>query len=304
MKVLLTGGTGFLGSHAVEALAAAGLDVVATTRAATPKAHPNVHWVKADINEVTSLPALMRRERPTHLLHMAWRPVFGDVAGSRDNITWLKSSLDLAAAFMDAGGRRIVGSGSCFEYDWTDGVCIEDVTPLVPSTNYGAAKNALRAALFGMTREAGVSFCWPRMFFTYGPRENETRFVASVARALLRGEPAEMTEGTQIRDFLYAGDIGEALAEIVASDVTGDLNIGSGAPIMLRDIAFTLAGALGREDLLRLGARQPKAHEPARIIADTEKSKRVLNWRARTSLQDGLARTVDVLRRTELELTT
>ncbi|MDX2234186.1 MAG: NAD(P)-dependent oxidoreductase [Hyphomonadaceae bacterium] len=296
MTVLLTGGTGFLGRHVLTALAGAGHDVVATCRGEPPVTIRGVRWLRVDLHDRAAVGALMRDERPTHLLHMGWRAVYSDVAGARDNTEWLKTSLDLATAFIDAGGMRIVGSGSCFEYDWADGICIEDVTPLNPSTYYGACKDALRAALTGLTREAGVSFCWPRMFFAYGPGENEARFVAHMARALLRGEPAEMTEGLQVRDFLYAGDIADALAEIVASDVTGVLNIGSGDPVQLRDIAFTLADQLGRRDLLRLGARAQKPHEPPRIIADMTRTHQALSWRARTSLNDGLARTIEALR--------
>lgn len=297
VKVLLTGATGFIGRHALRALARGSSDIVAVAHLTAPEDAPaKVRWVHADLTDSAASAAIVRRERPTHLLHLAWRPVHGNVAGARDNLDWLKASLDLAMAFIDAGGKRIVGSGSCFEYDWSEGVCTEDATPLAPATLYGASKGALRAALAGLAREAGVSFAWPRVFFAYGPGEHESRFVASIARALLRGEPAEMTAGTQVRDFLFAGDIGEALARLLRSRVDGDFNVGSGVASPLRDIAYELAHQLGRPDLLRIGAREPKAFEPPLIVANMDKTNAALGWRPRTTLRDGLAETVAALR--------
>jgi len=296
MKVLITGGTGFLGGHAVRALSDAGLETAATFARRPGLDLPGVRWLQLDILDPDAVRAAVYAEQPTHLLHMAWRPVHGNVSGARDNFDWLKASLDLAGAFVDAGGRRIVGLGSCFEYDWTEGVCTEDRTPLVPSTLYGATKNALRAALYGLARDAGASFAWSRVFFTYGPGENETRFVASLASAMLRGEPGEMTSGVQVRDFLYAGDIAEALVKLATSDHDGAFNIGTGHPVTLLDIANEVARQIGRPDLLRAGARSAKPFEPPLITADMTRSSQVLGWRASTSLQDGVVLTIAAMR--------
>ncbi|MBL8560354.1 MAG: NAD(P)-dependent oxidoreductase [Hyphomonadaceae bacterium] len=296
MKVLITGGTGFLGGHAVRALSDAGLETVATYARRPGPELPGVRWLPLDLLDPGAVRTLVEAERPTHLLHMAWRAVHGNVSGARDNFDWLKASLDLAGAFADAGGKRIVGLGSCFEYDWSNGHCIEDETPLVPSTLYGAAKNALRAALFGLAQDAGVEFAWARVFFTYGPGENESRFVASLATSMLRGEPAEMTSGVQVRDFLYAGDIADALVTLVKARHTGAFNVGTGRPVTLLDIANEVARQTGRPDLLRAGVRQAKPFEPPLIRADMTRTANVLGWEARTSLQDGVAKTIAAMR--------
>jgi nucleoside-diphosphate-sugar epimerase len=294
VKILLTGATGFIGQHALRALARVPGEIVAVAHETKPDApYAGVRWVRADLRSGRACTALIQRERPTHLLHLAWRPIHGDVADSRDNLTWLKSSIDLGTAFADAGGSRLVASGSCFEYDWTDGVCTEGVTPLTPTTLYGAAKNALRAALAGLAQQAQFSFAWPRVFFAYGPGEHSSRFVASLGRAMLRGDPAEMTAGGQLRDFLYAGDIGESLARFLRSPAEGEFNVGSGAAVPLRDIAHKLAAQIGRPDLLRLGVREPREFEPPLIVANMDKTAAALRWRPQTTLQQGLAETID-----------
>lgn len=297
MTLLLTGGSGFLGRHTVAALAKSGAtDIVATYLNQPGQGYPGVHWERCDLLDVSATAAMVRDVGASHLLHMAWRPVWGNVPNARDNVDWLKASLDLCAAFIDAGGERLVGAGSCSEYDWSRGPCTEAETPLSPATVYGASKNALRAALEGLTRASGVSFAWARIFFTYGPGEHESRFVASMARALLRGEPAEMTSGQQERDYAYAGDIGEALALLATSDHVGAFNVASGSPAPLREIAFELARQIGRPDLLRMGARAPRAYEPETIVAGLDKTVATLGWRATTTLRAGLAETIETIR--------
>jgi hypothetical protein len=82
----------------------------------------------------------------------------------RGCLDWLQYSLMLANQFVDAGGIRIVGCGTCFEYDWNYGVCREDFTPLAPTTLYGACKHALHVALEGLAKQAGISFGRGRFF--------------------------------------------------------------------------------------------------------------------------------------------
>jgi len=296
MKVLLTGGSGFLGRHALHALAQTGVEIVGTYLHEPGPARQGVTWRRCDLLDKDATAALVRRTRPSHLLHMAWRPVYGDVANARDNIDWLKASLDLAAEFIDAGGERIVGAGTCLEYDRSSEPCDEALTPLAPATTYGACKHALRAALDGMARASGVSFAWARIFFSYGPGEHETRFIAYLARSLLRGEPAEMTSGQQVRDYTYAGDIGEALALLVQSAHVGEFNVGSGSNAALREIALELAHQIGRPELLRLGAKPNRAYEAPVIVADLDKTVATLGWRPRTPLRVGLAETIEMLR--------
>jgi nucleoside-diphosphate-sugar epimerase len=297
MRILLTGGSGFLGQHAVVALAETGNDIVATYVHEPGCEAPNVRWVRCDLLDGRAMRALVRRARASRLLHMAWRPIHGNVNTAHDNADWLRASLDLAHAFADAGGQRIVGAGSCMEYDWPDGArCSEAHTPIAPNTFYGECKHALHQGLGYLAQDAGLSLAWARIFHAYGPGEHESRFVASVANALLRGEPAEMTCGTQVRDYAFAGDLGEALAQLTMSDCDGVYNVASGAPTALRDIACEIARQIGRPDLIRLGGRAARPYEPKTIVADLNKTAAELGWRARTPLSRGIAETIATMR--------
>lgn len=294
--ILLTGATGFVGRHTLAALSTSGAEIIAAARASCGPAHPNVSWVSADLTQGADVTRLVREARATHLLHLGWRAVHGDVSNSRENLAWLTYSLDLARAFVDAGGRRIIGCGSCFEYDWRQGVCVEDLTPLAPATLYGTAKHALHVALTGLAKQAEIELAWARPFFVYGGDEHATRLVAAVAAALLDGRPAETSHGRQIRDYLHVDDLAAGLAALCLSGAEGAFNIASGQALSLKEIILEIAAQVGRTDLVRLGARAAQAYEPPIIVGDPGKTRDAIGWQAKIDLKTGIAMTLAGMR--------
>lgn len=299
-KVLLTGATGFVGARTLNALAARGVETVAVTRGAPAATRAGVTWLNADLTKAEDRARLVREAGATHLLHLGWRAVYGDVSNSPENIDWLGHSLSLAREFAAAGGQRIIGCGTCFEYDWRQGICVEDLTPLAPSTLYGSAKHAYHMALDGFAKAGKFSFAWARPFFIYGEDENPTRLVASVAHSLLEGRPAETSHGRQIRDYLHIDDVAEGLVALALSDAQGAYNIASGQAITLKDIIFELANQAGRPDLVRLGARQAQPYEPPIIVGDPRKAREGFGWQARIDLKTGVAMTLEGMRARKL----
>jgi nucleoside-diphosphate-sugar epimerase len=292
MRVLLTGATGFVGRHTLDALLSKGVEVVASTRAQPGPKRDGLRWVAADLSDSRSLGHLVREARASHLVHLGWRAVYGDVSNSRENIDWLRHSLLLATEFIDAGGTRIVGCGSCFEYDWSFGICKEDATPLAPTTLYGASKNALRQALEGLARQAKIDLGWARVFFIYGHDENPSRLVATVISSLLTGRPAETSHGRQIRDYLHVDDVAAGLVALTFSNAVGAFNIASGNTMTLKDIILEAANQVGRPDLVRLGAIPAQAFEPPIIVGDPTKTRETLGFQTKIDLASGIAQTI------------
>lgn len=295
-KVLLTGATGFVGARTLNALASRGAEVTAVTRGAPGASLPGVTWIQGDLTKAEDRARIVGEAGATHLLHLGWRAVYGDVSNSPENVDWLGHSLGLAREFAAAGGQRIVGCGTCFEYDWRQGICVEELTPIGPSTLYGSAKHAYHVALEGFARAAKFGLAWARPFFIYGEDENPTRLVASVAHALLEGRPAETSHGRQIRDYLHIDDVAEGLTALTLSDAQGAYNIASGQAITLKDIIFELANQAGRPDLVRLGARQAQPYEPPIIVGDTRKTFETIGWKSRIDLPTGIAMTLEGMR--------
>jgi nucleoside-diphosphate-sugar epimerase len=147
--------------------------------------------------------------------------------------------------------------------------------------------------LFAFANQASLSAAWGRIFFLYGPHEHPSRLVASVIRALLRGEPAPCSHGNQIRDWLYVQDVADAFVALLNSDVTEPVNIASGQPVSIRDVVYRIAGHLGREDLIRLGAVPTLANEPPFLLADIRRLREQVGWRPKFTLETGLAQTIE-----------
>jgi len=299
-RVLLTGARGFIGRHCLEPLVAGGWEIHAVGRGEPPASAPGCHWHGADLHDHARLAGLVGGVSPTHLLHLAWH-AGPDVYSAPENVAWIDTSLRLLEAFRDAGGRRAVLAGSCAEYDWSppsgSSSLSEKTTPCRPASAYGEAKHALRLRSEALLREAGMSGAWARVFFVYGPGEHPGRLVSSVVRSLLAGEEALCTHGEQLRDYLYVGDVADALVRLLASDVEGPINVASGRPVALRELVERAARLLGGEALVRLGALPARPGEPAALVADVGRLAGELGWKPATPLDEGLARTVEWWRR-------
>ncbi len=292
-RVLVTGGAGFLGRHCLPDLAARGFEVHAvSTRARSGGAT----WHRADLLDAAAARAVVDEVRPTHLLHLAWETGHGTFWSSPRNLDWLAASAHLARAFVEAGGRRMVVAGTCAEYRWDDTVCHEATTPLEPATLYGASKHALHVALRAYARLTGVALAWGRIFLLHGPGEPPGRLVPSVAGAMLRGEPAECSHGRQVRDLLHVADVAAGFGALVASDVTGAVNVASGIPVTLAEVVTTIGEITGRGDLLRLGAIPAAPGDPALLVADAGRLRDEVGWRPRHDLREGLEMTIEALR--------
>ncbi|HWM09611.1 MAG TPA: NAD(P)-dependent oxidoreductase [Solirubrobacteraceae bacterium] len=291
-RVLVTGATGFIGRHALTPLLEAGHEVHAiSTRPAAAQAPRGVAWHVADL--LADQRSVVAEVQPERLLHLAWYAEHGRFWTAIENVEWVEASLALLRAFAAAGGERAVLAGTCAEYDWEvgGGVLREDA-PLRPATLYGAAKAGLHQVAAAFAAETGLELAWGRVFFLYGPGEDERRLVGSVASALARGEHAMTGAGAQIRDLLHVADVGAAFAALVDSDVCGAVNVGSGEGRRLREVIEALGAISGRPELLEIGALPARPGDPDRLVADVARLREEVGFVPRIGLERGLEETV------------
>lgn len=265
--VLLTGGTGFVGRQILKRLLARGCRVRMTVRNPVSVPDEVEQVVVGDLFAAERFKLQDLCADIDVVCHAAWYAVPGKYLTAEENVDCLSGSLALGQAAIAAGVRRFVGVGTCFEYDLNGGYLRTDTT-LAPATLYGACKASVYMALSKLMEREGRSFAWCRLFYLYGEGEDARRLVPYIRSRLAAGEPAELTSGTQIRDYLDVEDAGRMIADAALGPAEGALNICSGRPVAVADIARRIADEFGREDLIRLGARRDSPGDPPCVFGE------------------------------------
>ena len=306
-RVLVTGAAGFLGSHLVPRLIDAGAEVCTLDQ-------PNARrW---GLLERENLAAIVRADvrslaGPEHdhvlgdidvVFHLAAVGVVGDGASLRDLVTGNIDGTLAALLMAERLGSRFLYCGSCFEYGagarWT-----EDALP-APTTEYGAAKVGGWVLANAFARRTNLEVVSLRPFTMYGPMEPAGRLIPSVVRHALAGRPIDLTPGDQARDFVYVEDVADAFVAAATTDAAlgGTFNICTGTAFTVRDVVNRVLQCTGSSSEARFGALAYRSTELPVLSGDPGRAEQVLDWRARVSLDDGLARTIAWFRSVGAEL--
>ncbi len=295
MSVIVTGGAGFIGSHVVEALLARGDDVHVVddlstgSRANVPAAATlHVH----DIRE--PLDTIARETRARAIVHLAAQ---ADVRVSvdepaRDAAINVVGTVNVLEAARLAGARVVFASTGGAIYGECERPARED-DPCLPLSPYGAAKLAGEGYLGAFARLYGVPHVALRFGNVYGPRQNphgEAGVVAIFLGRLQSGEPCRIFgDGSQARDYVFAGDVARATLAALASDVDGVFNIGTGIATTVLDL-YAICRSVAGSDAEPVHEAERQG-ELGRSVLATERAAEVIGFRAATALTAGVAAT-------------
>lgn len=283
MKVLVTGATGFIGQYLIKNLESIGIDYVTVGRSG-PGSEKHIQF---DLLSDDNLEGYIKRIKPTHLIHMAWFTEHGKYWESPLNIGWLMATNRLVEAFCQSGGKHVVITGTCAEYDWRYGYCVEDLTPLLPKTLYGVSKNSARSVAGQICKKYGVGLAWARIFFPYGLGESPDRLIPSLF-SVFRGEKKPFgVNASSYRDLLYASDVASAISICSQTEVTGDINVSSAEPLSLISIVSMVASFFKKSPDIVLSLESFRLGEPRFLLGENEKIK-AHGWTQKVSFEDGL----------------
>jgi dTDP-6-deoxy-L-talose 4-dehydrogenase (NAD+) len=268
--ILLTGATGFVGRQVLRELVARNFRVRVVVRKGKQEQIGQSIAIEKMVatSDIWSETAAWWSETCRGVdivIHIAWYAEPGKYLHSPMNRDCLEGTLRLAQGAIDAKVRRFVGIGTCFEYDLSIGR-LSVTTPLRPATPYAAAKIEAFNALSRLLPQHGVAFAWCRLFYLYGEGEDERRLMPFLRGKLQAGEAAELTSGQQIRDYLDVRDAGRMIADAALGAAQGPINICSGIPVTIRQLAEQIADEYGRRDLLRFGVRPDNPVDPPCVI--------------------------------------
>jgi len=296
MRILLTGAAGFVGSHVTRALLAASHEVITLIRPSTDTWRiddilPQVTIINGDLADHSALKAALTGKPPDLCLHLAWYAEHGKYWHSPRNLELIGQTLALLQLLASLGCLRFVGTGTCVEYDITQGYLDEATSVLYPASLYAASKLSAYYLTEHLGRQIGVQTAWLRLFYIYGPMESPNRLIPYVINSLLAEHVVETTSGEQVRDYLHITDAASGLCTAALSDVQGAVNIASSEPIAVKQVVQDIAQLIGGQDLLRLGAKAGSPGDPSVIYGNSQRL-RELGWRPRYTLKEGLVDTI------------
>ena len=302
MKVLVTGGAGFIGEAVTRLLLEAGHEVTIIDdlslghQDAVP---PKVRFIKADITNPGAIHHAVAGQHA--VVHLAAQAVVPDSVANPQkafNIN-LVGGQNLLESMRTQKVPNLIYASSAAVYGKPKRTPIAESDPTVPLTPYGATKLAFEHLVEAYHASYGLNAVMFRFFNPYGPNERhhpETHAIPNFINASLTGKPVPLHwNGRQMRDFFYVDDIARAHVMALRSSGLHTYNLGSGSANSVRDVVdmiFKLAGHdTGIDDL---GER--KGDSPT-LLADIQKAQKELRWRPETSLADGLELTVQAFRK-------
>jgi len=305
MKVLVTGGAGFIGSHVADGLLAAGQQVVIVDNLHTGKRKnlpAGAVFYEADLRDQPRLAEIFAAEKPDAISHQAAlanvRESMTDPATyAQVNVVGTLHLLELARShgvgkivFASTGGATY-GEG----YSEDGGkLPFTEASKTQPKDNYGANKLSCEFHLDLYQQNYGLAYVALRYPNVYGPRQDskgEAGVIAIFAGAMLQNLPTKITgDGKQIRDFCYVGDIARANRLALESEATGIFNVGTGVPTDINRVHAVLSTATGYTQAPVYVPRP--AGEVLATYLDSTKARQVLGWQAEVTLEEGMARTV------------
>ncbi|HJT24688.1 MAG TPA: NAD(P)-dependent oxidoreductase, partial [bacterium] len=228
--------------------------------------------------------------KPDACIHLAWYAEPGKYLHSTENLSSLRTSLDLFRELIASGCRQIVAAGTCAEYAPSKSPLKED-SPTHPTTLYAASKLACFLVGRQLADSAKIKFAWGRIFYPYGPKEDERRVVPAVIQSLLKGHPFPATSGKQLRDYIFVEDVASAFCAMAEKSADGVFNVCSGKPVAVRSLLENAGKKTGRVELIQFGAKPQYAWEPPLLAGDNRRL-RSLGWKPCFGLDEGMEKTV------------
>ena len=300
MRVLITGATGFVGSHVARYLLAQDCDVAALIRATSDPWRiadilPRVRVLAGDLANLSATAESIKSFAPQVTIHLAWQGVGNRHRNDPQQIANLSATLHLLEQVRAAGCRVWIGLGSQAEY----GICdcaINEETPTHPTTMYGATKLCAYLLTQQICRQHELRFAWLRLFSAYGPADDRNWMIPYVILTLLRGETPALTAGAQQWDYLFVEDAVRAIY-LAATDAraSGVYNLGSGETHAIRDAVEHIRDLIAPGLPLGFGQVPYRPDQVMLLQADIARLGS-LGWSPQVKLDEGLARTLSWFR--------
>jgi len=296
--ILITGASGFIGACLARSLADSGQEVHLVLRDAAKswrlqgkEGSFSVHT--ADITDYAALSAAVKEIRPQQVYHLA---AYGAYAHQKDpkasvetNVLGTINIVNTCSEYAES----IINASTSSEYGVKNHSMHEDDV-LEPNSIYGVTKSAATLYCSHMARENGVPITTFRIFAAYGYYEEPVRLTPSLIMPFLKNESPRLSSPDSVRDFIFVEDIIDAFTKAAKTKAARGqiLNLGTGTQYTIGEVAAIVKNLTGSGKNALWGATEKKRQEPSMWLADMTKTKKVLGWKPKYKLRDGLRKCV------------
>ena len=299
MKIVLTGGSGYIGSVTTELLCDDGHDVVVfdnLERGHREAVDPRARLVVGDLREPQAIRELLAAVRPDAVVHFAAYALVGE--SMQDPHLYFENNvgggLNLLDALLRAGVPKIIFSSTCATYGQPETMPMTEALPQRPTNPYGESKLMFETALRWEQERRGLQPVFLRYFNAsaatekYGEdHEPETHLIPNVLKVALGKAPAvpvfgddyPTPDGTCVRDYIHIADLARAHTLALDTDAAGPFNLGTGTGFSVQQVVETCREVTGHPIPVALSPRRPG--DPACLVAGAEKAKSILGWNPR-----------------------
>jgi UDP-glucose 4-epimerase len=289
---LLTGATGFLGSHLAEDLSARNYRVVALIRNTSDlwrcKEFENKNLVYVNINS-GNFKETLQNYKPSVLIHAAWQGVTTKERNDQDiqmqNILFSKQLLTLA---NELGIKKAIYLGSQAEYGNFTGRISEEAV-CSPVSAYGVAKLEVLKMFKSFCELNSIDWVWLRLFSIYGIREGSSWLIPSVIENVLMGKPMDLTKCEQRYDYMYVKDFTRAISGILETkNISGIFNLSSNSSVQLKNIVEKIKNFINPSAILNFGAMPYAPNQVMHMEGNSEKFYRQFNFKVNSDFESNL----------------
>lgn len=299
MNVLLTGATGFLGSHIAEELLNQGYNVIALKRSKSDlwrcaKFRNRIKWIDCDI--LPEIESNIADCQPDILIHAAWS---GVKAVDRDNWIEQEKNLSFLVSLLEIIRKtktsKIISLGSQAEYGVFEG-SVDETHPCNPTSAYGANKVCCSTLLKTFAKLNNIEWYWIRLFSIFGPREDTNWLIPATINNLLKKKTMNLTPCEQKYDYLFSKDFAKGILSVVKnkSNKSGIYNFSSGQSIQLKELLSYLENKLSPDrKLLQMGVIPYRPHQVMHMEGNSNKFFQAFGFKPEYNIYEGLDETIN-----------
>ena len=291
MRIAITGASGFLGKPLTEKLSMLGVEILAIVRSMPNELNKNkIQWLKADLSIPESYQTEVKLFSPEIVIHLAWQDI-PDFSLEKSKVN-LHQSLDFINFIASLNScKKILFSGSCWEYDNASGVCIETEKVEGLKNHFTWAKNSLRNEAELLCRKKSLSFVWFRIFYIYGPGQRLGSLLPSIFFNLKEGRLPKINSPFNSNDYIFIDDVVDAFTIASKSSFkSGIYNLGSGVSTSAIQICrYAEKLVLNSSNLSnKLQSKSKPKVTDEDFWAEMTLTTKSLNWKPKTDLIRGI----------------